>query len=187
MDVLDAAVVAVAVRTTARISAVLLAANLIAAARRLSAGPGPTSRTAAVDARFGHWTPATFAAFLVSHTIHFAVVALLALATDGASIRDSGGWIAAMVVATLFYLGGWGVLRGKRRPGDGWTSAGQRRREIAVLLVIWLIFFQAFVLRFGTPLFAVLAVGLLYSLVRFLSAALRSPTDAASQSAPASV
>src|SRR6185295_19546363 len=56
---------------------------------------------------------ATFAAFLVSHTIHFASVALLALATDGSSIRESGGWAAAMIVASLFYLSGWGVLRGK--------------------------------------------------------------------------
>jgi hypothetical protein len=182
---LDAAVVAIAVRTTARISAVLLATNLIVAARRL-ASVRPALRTRAV-ATARQLDIATFVAFLVSHTIHFASVALLALATGGESIRRNGGWTAAVVVATLFYLGGWAVLRGKRRPESGWTSAWQRRREIAVPLVIWLIFFQAFALRFGTPLFAVLAVGLLYSLVRFLTVALRSRTDAASQSASASV
>jgi hypothetical protein len=116
---------------------------------------------------------ATFAAFLVSHTVHFASVALLAFATDGASMRNSGGWIAAMVVAMLFFLSTWGVFRGKRRAGDGWTSTWSRRREIIVLTVIWLIFFQAFALRFERPLFAVLAAGLLYSLVRFLVAARR--------------
>jgi hypothetical protein len=194
---LDAAVVALAVRTTARISAVLLAANLIVAARRLTTPAPGVPNSAAPDsnparrardvAAARNLDLATFAAFLVSHTIHFASVALLALATDGSSMRDAGGWTAAMVVGILFYLGGWGVVRGKRRPAGVWMSAGQRRREIGVLSVIWLIFFQAFALRFDTPLFAVLALGLVYSLVRFLAAALRSPTDAASQSAPASV
>ncbi len=91
-------------------------------------------------------------------------------------MRNSGGWIAAMVVATLFFLSTWGVFRGKRRAGDSWTSTWSRRREIIVLTVIWLIFFQAFALRFGRPLFAVLAAGLLYSLVRFLVAA-RQPSS----------
>ena len=226
---LDAAVVAIAVRTTARTSAVLLAANLISAARRLSITTPtepdhqrtlPPQRTQRTQRFFRLIPPrprrprrlettgvvmveqalsakswrsareldmATFVAFLVSHTIHFACVALLALATGGASIRDSGGWPAAMVVATLFYLSGWGVFRGKRRPCDAWTSTWQRRREIGVLIVVWLIFFLAFAPRAGTPAFAVLSVGLVYSLVRFLTAALRSPADAASHSAPASV
>jgi len=184
----DAAVAALAVRTTARISAVLLAANLIAAARRLSAGPDPTlppQRTRRFQVRT--LDTSTFAAFLISHTIHFASVALLALATDGASMRNTGGWTAAMVVAALFYFSGWGVFKGKRRPGGAWTSTWQARREISVLTLFWLIFFQAFALRFDRPLFAALAVGLLYSLVRFLAAALRSPSGTASQSAPASV
>jgi hypothetical protein len=184
---------AVAVRTTARISAVLLAVNLIVTARRLAAATPaepdtqtapPVIKTPASSQpgtpgtqRFLGWRDArtldlvTFAAFLFSHTVHFTSVALLAFATDGASMRNSGGWIAAMIVASLFYLSAWGVFRGKRRGGDGWTSTWSRRREIIVLTVIWLVFFQAFALRLGRPLFAVLAAGLLYALVRFLVAA----------------
>jgi hypothetical protein len=194
--VLDAAVVAIAVRTTARISAVLLSANLIGAARRLSA-----SRPANPNAAHGSSTDlqarevatartrdiATFAAFLVSHTIHFASVALLALATDGVSIDQSGGWPAAMIVAAVFYLSVWSTFRGKRRTAARWTSAWQRRREVAVLTIIWLIFFLAFSPRFQQPLFAVLAVGLACSLGSFLIAARRVPADSAGRSIPASV
>jgi hypothetical protein len=90
---------------------------------------------------------ATFTAFLVSHTIHFASVALLALVTNGDSMRNSGGWIAAMVVATLFYLGGWGVLRAKQRPTHGWAGTRQRRRETSVLAIVWAVFFLAFLGR----------------------------------------
>jgi hypothetical protein len=194
----DPEVTALAVRTTARISAVLLAVNLIVTARRLAAirpaepdthtaGPGINTSASSRPGTHGSqefwgWSDArtldlaTFAAFLVSHTVHFASVASLAFATDGASIRDTGGWIAAMVVATLFFLSTWGVFRGKRRVGDRWTSTWSRRREIIVLTVIWLIFFQAYALRFGRPLFAVLAAGLLYSLVRLLVAA-RQPSS----------
>ena len=204
----DPEVAAVAVRTTARISAVLLAANFIVTARRLAAitpaEPDPQTHRPGIKTpvssrprsrgaqNFLGWRDArtldlaTFAAFLVSHTVHFASVALLAFATDGASMRNSGGWIAAMVVASLFFLGTWGVFRGKRRAGDSWTSTWSRRREIIVLTVIWLIFFQAFALRFERPLFAVLAAGLLYSLVRFLVAA-RQPSSFVRTKSAASV
>jgi hypothetical protein len=81
--VLDAAVIAIAVRTTARISAVLLAANLVIAARRLAAvrrvdrdpeaqPPSPVLRPIGVPTLRAA-DLATFAAFLVSHTIHFGV------------------------------------------------------------------------------------------------------------------
>ena len=195
---IDPELAAAAVRTTARISAVLLAVNLIVTARRLAAitPVEPDTQTArrGIETqaslgpampgalRFLDWPDArtldlaTFAAFLVSHTVHFTSVALLAFATDGASIRDSGGWTAAMVVGSLFFLSTWGVFRGKRRAGASWTSTWSRRREIVVLTVIWLIFFQAFALRFGRPLFAGFAAGLLYALVRFLVAA-RQPSS----------
>jgi hypothetical protein len=175
----DPAVVGIAVRTTARISAVLLAANLITAARRVSRGRQFVSPARQQDL-------ATFVAFLVSHTIHFACVALLAFATAGENVRTRGGWGPALAVAAVFYLGGWSVLRGKRRPGPGWTSGWHRWREIAVLLAIWLVFFQAFASRAGTPVFAVLSGGLLYAVVRFLSVALKSPAGA-SPAARASV
>jgi hypothetical protein len=176
---LDAATVAVAVRTTARISAVLLAANLIVAARRLSSGPDPTLLRPRRPRRvFQARTldTSTFAAFLVSHTIHFATVALLALATDGSSIRDAGGWTAAMVVATLFYLGSWGVLRAKQRPTNGWVGTRQRVREMSVLAIVWTVFFLGFLGRSTSSLlFLSLTVALVVALALFTLAGVRSP------------
>jgi hypothetical protein len=175
---LDADVVAVSVRTTARISAVLLATNLVAAARRLA-----LAASAVPDTLSASWRDArkldvtTFAAFLVSHTIHFACVALLALATDGASMRDTlGGWTAAMIVAALFYLGGWGVLRAKQRRTHGWAGTRQRLREMSVLAIVWLVFFLAFLGRSTRSLlFLSLTTALVFALALFTLAGVRSP------------
>jgi hypothetical protein len=180
---LDAAVAIIAVRTTARISAVLLAANLVATARRLWAttpAEPDTNRTptllSGLVSRVRTIDVATFAAFLVSHTIHFASVALLALATDGSSIRNTGGWTPAMVVATLFYVGCWGVLRAKQRPTNGWVGTHQRILEMSVLAIVWTVFFLGFLGRStGSPLFLSLTIALVFALVLFTVAGVRSP------------
>jgi hypothetical protein len=200
---LDVAGVAIAVRTTARISAVLLVANLIFTARRLStitpAGPDvqetstrlvppSTPRPRRLVSRGRRPDIATFAAFLVSHTIHFASVALLALATHGDSMRNSGGWTAAMVVATLFYLGGWGVLRAKQRPTHGWASTRQRRRETSVLAIVWTVFFLAFLGRSTRSLLLFsLTFALLVSVALFAVASVRAKIALANSARPQSV
>ena len=202
---LDAEVVALAVRTTARISAVLLVTNFVVAARRLSAVPDPTllpQRTQRT-LRFSWLIPprprhprrlfqvrtldtSTFAAFLVSHTIHFAFVALLARATNGESMRDNlGGWSAAMIVAALFYLGGWGVLRAKQRPTHGWVGTRQRLCEMSVLAIVWTVFFLGFLGRStGSILFGSLTLGLVVSLALFAAAGIRSPIARANSGKP---
>ena len=185
---LDAGVAAIAVRTTARISAVLLAATLVAAARRLARVRRADLHSEAQDSSSARRARArdvatartldlaTFAAFLVSHTVHFASVALLALATDGANIRNNGGWTAALVVATLFYLGGWGVWRAKQRPTNGWVGTQQRLREMSVLAIVWTVFFLGFLGRSTRSLlFASLTIALLFSLALFTLAGVRSP------------
>jgi len=185
---LDADVVAVAVRATARISAVLLATNLIVAARRLSAeSDGPERPWRSIPVRT--LDISTFAAFLVSHTIHFACVALLALATDGASMRGNlGGWTAAMIVAALFYLGGWGVLRAKLRRTDGWAGSGQRLCEMSVLAIVWTVFFLGFLGRSTRSLlFGSLTIALLASLALFAGAAIRSSIARADSARPETV
>src|SRR5207237_931291 len=105
--VLDAAVTLEAVRWTARLSALLLTVNLIVVSRRVRVRGGSPWR--AIDA-------GTFGAFLGSHTVHFIFLIVLASGTDGRSIRDSGGWIPAIVVATIFYLGCGTAMRVKLRP-----------------------------------------------------------------------
>ena len=185
---LDPAMVALAVRTTARISAVLLATNLIVAARRLSAGSNPTLPPPRPRRLFQVRTldTSTFAAFLVSHTIHFAFVALLARATNGESMRDNlGGWTAAMIVAALFYLGGWGVLRAKQRPTHGWAGTRQRLREMGVVAIAWMVFFLAFLGRStGSLLFGSLTIALVVSLGLFVVAGIRSPIARANSGTP---
>ena len=115
-----------------------------------------------------------FVAFLVSHTIHFGCVVLLAVATDGENIRDSG-WIAVLAVGALFYVGCFLVLGVKWRAADGWANGSEGRREAIPLVVIWLVFFQAFIIRVTQSwLFAALSATLLYSVARFLYVTLRS-------------
>ena len=169
---LDAEQAATLVRVTARVSAVIVATNLLVAARRIGGGGSPAAlRTADI---------ATFAAFLVSHTIHFICVALLSAATGGENIRNAGGWPLVVAAAAVFYAGAAVVLRIKARPVAGWTSAVQKRLETALLVVVWLVFFQAYALRFTQSwLFAVLAVLLLYSVARLVREALRSAGYAA--------
>ena len=170
---LDAEQAATLVRVTARVSAVIVATNLLVAARRIGGGGSATAlRTADV---------ATFAAFLVSHTIHFICVTLLGAATGGENIRNAGGWPLVVAAAAVFYAGAAVLLRIKARPTAGWTTALRRRLETGLLVVVWLVFFQAYALRFlQSWLFAVLAVLLLYSVARLVREALRSAGHTAS-------
>jgi hypothetical protein len=161
----DAQQAAMLVRATARLSAAIVAGNLLAATRRAEAVGSSAARTMDV---------ATFVAFLASHTVHFACVWLLAFATGGDNIRRAGGWILVVMAALVFYAGAGVVLRVKLRP-SGWRSAGERRLELGLLAIVWLVFFQAYALRLVQSwLFAVLAALLAYSVAGFLRAALRS-------------
>ena len=185
--IFDPAIIAAWVRATARLSALLLATNLFIAARRLWTIT-PTELEA-VRAKSWRTAPeldvASFAAFLVSHTIHFACVALLALNTSGESMRNNGGWTAALFVATLFYLGGWGVFRAKQRPTNGWVGTRQRLCEMSVLAMVWTVFFLGFLGRSTRSLlFASLTIALLFSLALFAVAGVRSPIARAGSRRP---
>jgi hypothetical protein len=162
---LDAEQAALLVRVTARISAGLLAANLLVSARRITDGRG-WYRTA--DVRL-------FLAFIISHTIHFVCVGLLALATHGANLESRLGYAPVSALGILFYIGCAMTLRVKVREGDRWVTRSQRNTEVWVLVAIWGGFAQAYVARLRqSPLFAALALVLMLSLVLFLSRALRS-------------
>ena len=43
-------------------------------------------------------------AFVAAHTVHFSFVAWLAAASDGANLRDIGGWPTALGVGAGFYI-----------------------------------------------------------------------------------
>jgi hypothetical protein len=160
---LDAEQAALLVRVTARISTGLLAANLLVSARRITDGRG-AYRTA--DVRL-------FVAFVISHTIHFACVGLLALATNGANLDSRLGYTAVSAVGILFYIGCAMTLRVKVREGNRWATRSQRNTEVWLLLAIWGGFAQAYVGRLRqSPLFAALSLVLVFSLVLFLRRAL---------------
>jgi hypothetical protein len=171
---LDAGQAALLVRATARVSAVMLAGNLLVAARRIGAGDTGGPERAALRA------PRTldigvFVAFIVSHTIHFICVGLLTIATAGANIDARTGYAPVIAVGVLFYLACAAVLRVKLRRRSGWARPKDRHIEVWTLAAIWLAFFQAYVTRpLQWWLFAALAVVLLYALARFVSASLRS-------------
>jgi hypothetical protein len=160
---LDADTAALLVRLTARISAVLLVSSLLVAARRL---------------RTGAWRRADvglFVAFIVSHTVHFACVALLARATGGATIASRGGWLLNVVIAGFFYVACAWIVRAKMRSGRQWVTDASRRREIVPLTLLWIVFTQAYLVRWRESwAFAALAVALIVAIVSFFRASLRS-------------
>ena len=163
---MDAGQAAVLVRATARVSAVILAGNLLVAARRVGGVVGPErAALRTFDIRL-------FVAFIVSHTIHFVCVGLLTLATAGANIDARTGYAPVIAVGVLFYLGCVAVLRVKLRGSFDWARPKDRRIEVWSLVAIWLAFFQAYATRpLESWLFGALAIGLLYSMVVFLARA----------------
>ena len=174
---LDAGQALLLVRATARVSAVILAGNLLVAARRVR-GEGP--------AKAGHYVRrgdgrdvrradvATFAAFIVSHTIHFICVTLLIVATRGGQIDARAAAALLVAAGLLFYFACAAVLHVKLRVASGWPRPSDRRIEVWTLTAIWLAFFQAYVTRpLQWWLFPALAIVLLYALARFVSASLR--------------
>ena len=161
---LDPEETALLVRATARVSALVFAASLAAAARRLAAGTDIRAARRADIAAFG--------AFLGTHTIHFASVLMLAAATGGENIRDAGGWIPTLAAAGAFYASSASVLRGKLRQTARWATSGARRLDVATMAILWLVFFQAYALRlFQSVWFAALAAVLAASRALFAAAA----------------
>ena len=174
---MDAGQAALLVRATARVSAVILAGNLLVAARRVGRVGGPALRQAQGTPSLSRGERAAlrtldirlFAAFIVSHTIHFVCVALLTIATAGANIDARAGYAPVIAIGVLFYVGCVVVMRAKLRQSLGWADARQRRIELWSLVAIWLAFFQAYITRLlQSWLFSALAIALLYSMVLFL-------------------
>jgi hypothetical protein len=155
------------VRVTARISAALLSAGMFAAARRIAA-PVRAERRRRVDAGL-------LVALIASHTIHFACVALLTIATAGENVRLRGGYVLVTTVGVGFYLACAAALRAKLRRGSRWETAAQRGTELTALLLIWLAFAQVYVLRIGrSPLFAMMSVVMLAALAALVTGVIRN-------------
>jgi hypothetical protein len=96
----DQPTVELIVRLTARLSATLFAAAVIL----FAVGYPHHRRRQRLGARL-------FIGFIAAHTVHFATVAWLAVVTAGDNIRERDGWAAVSIVAALFCVAGFLVVR----------------------------------------------------------------------------
>lgn len=158
------------VRVTARISASAFVAALIVFAIR-----GGNSVRVTHALRF-------FGAFVLAHTIHFGAVVWLAVITASENIRARGGWPLMLLIATLFYLACFAILR-------AWTYLAVRRAlsrghwsaAHAGVVLIALIFLNSYVARVGAmPIYWVPALVMIAAVIAYLSSrggrAIRSRT-----------
>lgn len=176
MDGIGPDLVAELARITARTSAVVFAASLAAGAAELLWPRSPFARQGA------GWK--LLAALLVSHTIHFAVVAVLIVQTGGENIANRGGWILTSVVGVLFYAATVGALV-LRRVAPLVRALPNVIGDAVLSSLVGVAFLQVYIGGVGrAPLFAALAALLSGALTAFLAAVAigiaRRPVGAAS-------
>jgi hypothetical protein len=152
------------VRLTARASALIFAASLVAGAVELVAPHSEFAR------RGAGWK--LLAALLVSHTIHFSLVLALAVATDGENVAGRGGWVLATSVGFAFYAAAGGALL-LRRTAASARGVPQIAGETALCLVVGLAFLMTYLGGVArTPLYALMAALLAGAMLALVSAAL---------------
>ncbi|MBI1850742.1 MAG: hypothetical protein HYR85_10400 [Planctomycetes bacterium] len=151
--IVDEATLVTCVRLTARTSALVFSASMFAHAVEARA-------RAARRTPFWRRSRTLLAGLLVSHTVHFAFVGMLAAATHGANIAARHGWIATGMVGALFYAAVIGLIRVRR---DARRSPGQLVFEWIATILLAFAFLVAYIGRamaapFFVP-FVVLLVG----------------------------
>jgi len=125
------------VRLTARMSAAAFAAALLL----FSVGRGRSQRRVRQGLQF-------LAAFILVHTVHFGAVLWLAALSNGANIQARGGWPLMVVVAGLFYLSAFALLRLWRGIDAGRAvTSGKRVGAAAGVAVIAIVFLNSYVAR----------------------------------------
>lgn len=147
------------VRVTARISAAAFVAALIAFSIRRG---NPVRVSHAIR---------LFIAFVLAHTIHFGAVVWLAVITAGQNIRARGGWTLMLLVAALFYLvsftilRAWTYLAGRRAMSRGHWGAAH-----AGVVLIALVFLNSYAARVGTmPNYWVPALVMIAAVIAYLA------------------
>ena len=137
------------VRLTARASAVIFVAALVAGAAELLASP-----SSSFWRRGAGWK--LLGALIVSHTIHFAFVAALVIETHGQNVANRGGWILASIVGVLFYILSVGALLLRRVPPASRTIRNLAGDTVFSVFV-GLAFLQTYLGRLAkSPLFALM-------------------------------
>jgi hypothetical protein len=144
-------------RITARLSATLFAAALFGFAARRRVSPRVAVRV--------------FAAFLVTHAVHFSIVLLLAYATAGANLRARGGYFLTIAVGVLF---GASAVAAILRLRAGEPTRALRLAGGLGIAFIWFAFTETYASRvFISPIFAIPAVILLAAFLSFLNESVR--------------
>jgi hypothetical protein len=150
------------VRITARVSAVIFVASLLAGTAELLAPRSSFSRRGAGWKLLG--------ALLVSHTIHFATVIALTVETHAQNIAHRGGWILAIGIGLFFYASTVGALVLRRGPPVARTIPNLAG-DAALSGLVWLAFLITYLGRIGrSPLFAVMVVLLSGAMFGFVAA-----------------
>lgn len=125
------------VRLTARMSGAAFATALML----LSFSSGHRQRRARRGIQF-------LSAFILVHTIHFGAVVWLAAVTNGANIQARGGALEMIVVAGLFYVSAFAILRLWRGVNSGRRAApGERLAAYVGVALIALVFLNSYVAR----------------------------------------
>lgn len=163
----DQPTVELIVRLTARLSAAIFAAALVL----FAAGYQHDRRRLDCGTRL-------FAGFIVAHTIHFVTVVWLAVVTAGENIRERDGWAVVGMVALLFYMAVFLVLRAWGDAAAGRSSSRSLRVTAKVAVVaIAAVFVNSYLARvvrmpvYWLPVFGLAGIVALY-FVRTRGAAL---------------
>jgi hypothetical protein len=148
---LDLPQIELLVRVTARLSAAAFAAALIVFASR------------GFHRRRVHRAVHFLVAFILAHTIHFLAVVWLAVATQGENIQVRGGWVAALIVAGLFYASAFAVMRAWNGLASGRAlSSGERLAAYGCVAVIALVFLNSYVARVASlPIYWLPTIGMI--------------------------
>jgi hypothetical protein len=154
---LDLPQIELLVRVTARLSAAAFAAALIVFASR------------GFHRRRVHRAVHFLVAFILAHTIHFLAVVWLAVATQGENIQVRGGWVAALIVAGLFYASAFAVMRAWNGLASGRAlSSGERLAAYGCVAVIALVFLNSYVARVASlPIYWLPTIGMIASVIDY--------------------
>jgi hypothetical protein len=115
-------------------------------------------------------------AYVAGHTVHFSFVAWLAFATDGANLRDIGGWPTVIWVGTGFYI--FVICAALAWAGSGWRAVRVLGHAGVVMIALAFIATYAGLIAksalFALPVVAILgAVG--FYIARVFQASGRMP------------
>lgn len=164
---MDGELVRLAVRVTARLSAIAWLAALALCAIRYRTEP----RRIVEAIRL-------LVAFIVLHTIHFGTVVWLAVLTAGENVDERGGWPAMLGAAAAFYLAAFSILRmwGGVATAQPVSDAARGAAQLGVLFIA-AIFLNSYVSRTESmPIYWIWTMAMVLVVIVYLVRSARRPS-----------